>query len=60
MKGGGGGNVTVQQTFHIDARGADPATDQRLRAAVEEGAERGYRKVIDEFRRGVGPIAART
>lgn len=67
MKGGGAaGGVTIQQsiTVEIDARGADAGVEQRIRAAAkeaaQEGAQRGYRLVIDEFRRGLGPIAART
>ena len=48
-------SVTLQQTISIDARGAAPGVEERIRAAVLEGARRGYEMVASDIRTR-GPI----
>ncbi|MCG7984738.1 MAG: hypothetical protein JAY90_18550 [Candidatus Thiodiazotropha lotti] len=47
----------VNQVFNIDARGSEPGVEQRIREAVTQAAQEGYRMVIDDFRRN-GPARA--
>lgn len=41
-QGGSGGGLTA--VYHIDARGAAPGTERRIRAAIEEAQERASRR----------------
>lgn len=56
---GGGGNVILQQTIQIDARGADSGVEARIRQAAADGARQGYAMVVDDLSRG-GPVARLT
>jgi len=53
---GGGGQVILQQTIQIDARGADSGVEARIRQAAADGARQGYSMVVDDLSRG-GPVA---
>lgn len=56
MTGGGAGQVILQQTIQIDARGADSGVEARIRQAAADGARQGYSMVVDDLSRG-GPVA---
>ena len=50
--GGGQGGVVINQTITIDARGADPAVDQKIRAAMEIATEQAQARIFDAVNRG--------
>jgi lambda family phage tail tape measure protein len=50
--GGGQGGVVINQTITIDARGADPAVDQKIRAAIDIATELAQVKILDAINRG--------
>jgi hypothetical protein len=52
VRGGGGSSTTVNVTNVIDARGADPASEARIRAALKESEKRTVAAVLDQMRRG--------
>lgn len=56
MSGGGSGQVILQQTIQIDARGADAGVEARIRQAAADGARQGYSMVVDDLSRG-GAVA---
>ena len=60
MRGNAGGaNVTFNQNFNIDARGAEGGVEERIKQAVAEGARQGYAMVVNDLSRG-GPVARLT
>lgn len=51
-QGGGQGGVVIYQTITIDARGADPQVDQKIRAAMEIATEQAQARIFDAVNRG--------
>lgn len=60
LGGGGGrgwpGGLTIHQTITVDARGADPAVDAKIRLAVAAAVQQANAQLIAEIRRG-GAVA---
>lgn len=54
--GGGQGGVVIHQTITIDARGADPAVDQKIRAAMTVATKQAQMEFLDAINRG-GSVA---
>jgi hypothetical protein len=50
--GGGQGGVVINQTITIDARGADPAVDQKIRAAITIATKQAQAEMLDAVNRG--------
>ncbi len=50
--GGGQGGVVINQTITIDARGADPAVDQKIRAAMLMATKQAQAEMLDAVNRG--------
>jgi len=50
--GGGQGGVVINQTITIDARGADPAVDQKIRAAIAIATEQAQVALLESVQRG--------
>jgi len=50
--GGGQGGVVINQTITIDARGADPAVDQKIRAAIAIATEQAQVALLESIQRG--------
>ncbi len=50
--GGGQGGVVINQTITIDARGADPAVDQKIRAAITIATKQAQAEMLDAINRG--------
>ena len=50
--GGGQAGVVINQTITIDARGADPEVDQKIRAAMEIATEQAQARIFDAVNRG--------
>jgi hypothetical protein len=50
--GGGRGGVVINQTITIDARGADPAVDQKIRAAMLMATKQAQAEMLDAVNRG--------
>jgi hypothetical protein len=50
--GGGQGGVVIHQTITIDARGADPAVDQKIRAAITIATKQAQAEMLDAVNRG--------
>lgn len=50
--GGGQGGVVINQTINIDARGADPAVDQKIRAAIAIATEQAQMALLETVQRG--------
>ena len=50
--GGGQGSVVINQTITIDARGADPAVDQKIHAAIAIATEQAQVALMETVRRG--------
>ena len=50
--GGGQAGVVINQTITIDARGADPAVDQKIRAAMEMATQEAQARIFDAVNRG--------
>ena len=50
--GGGQGGVVINQTITIDARGADPAVDQKIRAAMLMATKQAQAELLDAVNRG--------
>lgn len=50
--GGGQGGVVINQTITIDARGADPAVDQKIRAAMMIATKQAQAEMLDAINRG--------
>lgn len=50
--GSGQGGVVINQTIHIDARGADPAVDQKIRAAIAIATEQAQVALLETVQRG--------
>jgi acylphosphatase len=46
--GGGGGGVTVNNTYHIDARGAEAGVEQRIRRAIDESEDRAVQRSVTQ------------
>jgi hypothetical protein len=51
-QGGGQGGVVINQTITIDARGADPAVDQKIRAAIAIATEQAQVAFLENINRG--------
>jgi hypothetical protein len=51
-QGGGQGGVVINQTITIDARGADPAVDQKIRAAIAIATEQAQVAFLEKINRG--------
>jgi hypothetical protein len=50
--GGGQGGVVINQTITIDARGADPSVDQKIRAAITIATRQAQAEMLDAVNRG--------
>ena len=50
--GGGQAGVVINQTITIDARGADPAVDQKIRAAMLMATKQAQAEMLDAVNRG--------
>jgi uncharacterized coiled-coil protein SlyX len=50
--GGGQGGVVINQAITIDARGADPAVDQKIRAAMLMATKQAQAEMLDAVNRG--------
>ena len=50
--GGGQAGVVINQTITIDARGADPQVDQKIRAAMEMATQEAQARIFDAVNRG--------
>jgi len=50
--GGGHGGVVINQTITIDARGADPQVDQKIRAAMMIATKQAQAEMLDAINRG--------
>jgi hypothetical protein len=50
--GGGQAGVVINQTITIDARGADPAVDQKIRAAMQVATKQAQAEMLDAINRG--------
>jgi hypothetical protein len=50
--GGGQGGVVINQTITIDARGADPDVDQKIRAAITIATKQAQAEMLDAVNRG--------
>lgn len=50
--GGGQGGVVINQTITIDARGADPQVDQKIRAAMMIATKQAQAEMLDAINRG--------
>lgn len=50
--GGGQAGVVINQTITIDARGADPSVDQKIRAAMELATQEAQARIFDAVNRG--------
>lgn len=50
--GGGQGGVVINQTITIDARGADPEVDQKIRAAMLIATKQAQAEMFDAINRG--------
>lgn len=50
--GGGQGSVVINQTITIDARGADPAVDQKIHAAIAIATEQAQVALMETVQRG--------
>jgi phage-related minor tail protein len=50
--GGGQGGVVINQTITIDARGADPDVDQKIRAAITIATRQAQAEMLDAVNRG--------
>lgn len=50
--GGGQGGVVINQTITIDARGADPEVDQKIRAAMMIATKQAQAEMLDAINRG--------
>jgi lambda family phage tail tape measure protein len=50
--GGGQGGVVINQSITIDARGADPAVDQKIRAAMMIATKQAQAEFLDAINRG--------
>ena len=50
--GGGQAGVVINQTITIDARGADPQVDQKIRAAMEMATQEAQARMFDAVNRG--------
>jgi hypothetical protein len=50
--GGGQGGVVINQTITIDARGADPDVDQKIRAAITIATKQAQAEMLDAVSRG--------
>lgn len=50
--GGGQGGVVINQTITIDARGADPSVDQKIRAAITIATKQAQAEMLDAVSRG--------
>jgi hypothetical protein len=50
--GGGQGGVVINQTITIDARGADPSVDQKIRAAITIATRQAQAEMLDAVSRG--------
>jgi lambda family phage tail tape measure protein len=50
--GGGQSGVVINQTITIDARGADPAVDQKIRAAIQIATKQAQVEMLDAINRG--------
>ena len=50
--GGGQAGVVINQTITIDARGADPAVDQKIRAAMMMATKQAQAEMLDAVNRG--------
>jgi phage-related minor tail protein len=51
-QGGGQGGVVINQSITIDARGADPAVDQKIRAAIAIATEQAQVAFLEKINRG--------
>jgi hypothetical protein len=51
-QGGGQGGAVINQTITIDARGADPAVDQKIRAAIAIATEQAQVAFLEKINRG--------
>ena len=52
--GGGQGGVVIHQTITIDARGADPAVDQKIRAAMTVATKQAQMEFLDAIKGAYG------
>lgn len=50
--GGGQGGVVINQNITIDARGADPEVDQKIRAAIQIATKQAQVEMLDAINRG--------
>ena len=50
--GGGQAGVVINQTITIDARGADPQVDQKIRAAMQIATKQAQAEMLDAINRG--------
>ena len=50
--GGGQAGVVINQTITIDARGADPQVDQKIRAAIQIATKQAQAEMLDAINRG--------
>lgn len=58
IEGGGGAGAVFNQTVNIDARGADPGVEARLKAAIPMIIDQANAKMLAEISRGGGVAKA--